>query len=88
MLVNFWRIILSGNDYTAPELRRFRLQGIADWLPDGENYLTTTPIVGFEEDGNVLITRSGSRYRLGEPQNKDQQTFPELIDLYWHIPLK
>jgi hypothetical protein len=87
MIINSWRIIISGNDYTAPELRRFRLQGFAGWLPDGENHLTTSPIVGSEEDGNVLITRSGNRYRLGEPE-VGQKTFNELVNEYWYIPLK
>lgn len=77
-VVDNWLIILTGGSYTPPELRRWRLQGIASWIEGDRNYITTSPLVDSEEDGKVLVTRSGSRYILGEPASEDQKTFDEL----------
>lgn len=75
-IVNDYRIVVSGSDYTAPELRRFHLQGIASWLPPGApNKLTSSPIVSIED--GVVTTRSGSRYVLGT-RNSDFPTWEEL----------
>jgi len=87
-IVNFWRIVISGSAYTAPELRRFHLQGLASWLPDGENCLTSSPIVGSEENGKVIITRSGSRYTLGTPFLEGQKSFEGMISGCPYIPLR
>jgi len=66
--VTKWRIIVSGDAYTPPECTRFHLQGIAMWAALGEpDHITTSAIVGTEDNGRVMVTRSGSRYRLGEP---------------------
>lgn len=58
-----FRIIVSGNPYTAPEFRRFHVQGTLCGVPDDEPAcLTSSPIVSFS--GNRVITRSGSTYLL------------------------
>lgn len=92
-MVNNWRIILSGDNYDAPEIRRFHLQGEATWEKDSKNRITTTSIVGTEEDGKVIVTRSGSRYYLGEPEHTGICTLEEMIAVYpWGlyplVPLK
>ena len=70
--VDQWRIILSGDAYDAPEIRRFHLQGVATWIKGEENKLTSSPIVGVEElnGKEVVLTRSGSRYQLGKPEDE------------------
>lgn len=84
-IVNDYRIVVSGSDYTAPELRRFHLQGIASWLPPGSpNKITSSPIVSIEN--GVVTTRSGSRYVLGT-RNYDFPTWEELRDCYRAVPM-
>jgi len=56
--VNDYRIIVSGDDYNAPEIRRFHLQGTIN----GEG--TTTSALT-EVHSDHVITRSGSIYFLG-----------------------
>lgn len=75
-IVDNWRIILSGDEYTAPERRRFHLQGIALWKDDGLDRITTSPIVGSEDNGQVMVTRSGSRYKLGQPASGPDSSNP------------
>lgn len=86
--VTNWRIIVSGDEYSAPEITRFHLQGEATWVPDYEpNKLTTSPIVGSEKDGRVLVTRSGSRYELGKPESSAVRSFKEMREAFPHTPL-
>lgn len=85
--VEAWRIIVSGSDYTPPECRRFHLQAIAPWAEDGKDHLTSSPLVGEDDNGNVLITRSGSRYRLGEPEHSGCRTFAEMRKAHPGVPL-
>lgn len=61
----------TSNPYLAPELRKRRLSGICKERAielDGdcsESTLTTSSIVSYED--NVVTTRSGTKYELGEP---------------------
>ncbi len=62
-VVNDYRIVVSGSEYTAPEIRRFHLQG--EVMMDGESKkLTSSPIVSVDDD--IITTRSGSTYILGD----------------------
>lgn len=83
-----WRIIVSGDAYTAPECTRFHLQGEACWVLDENNKLTSSPIVRAEEDGRVLVTRSGSRYELDEPEHSGIRSFAEMCAAFPHTPLE
>lgn len=69
MNVYDWRILVSGDAYDPPEVRRFKLQGSIDTDSDN-NFITTSAIVEYGE--HSVITRSGSVYQLvGEPELGD-----------------
>lgn len=86
--VTKWRIIVSGDEYTAPECTRFHLQGEAVWMESWEpKCLTTSAIVGSEKDGRVLVTRSGSRYELMRPEHSGVRSFEEMRKAFPHTPL-
>lgn len=76
--LNNWRIIMSGDHYTAPELVAFHLQGELDGVPEGGPDRLTTSAISAQE-GNVIITRSGSRYELGEPEHSGIRTLAEMV---------
>lgn len=101
-LVENWVIITSGNAFTPPEYKRFHLKGKPAWLEVGSNdFMRSSPIVGSEENGQILVTRSGSRYRLGKPSepidlegaamNNNEhlwgKTFSECVEAMPYIPL-
>jgi hypothetical protein len=87
-VVNDYRIVVSGNEYTAPECRRFHLQGECSWLPaDAEGKtmkMTSSPIVSVR--GRVVTTRSGSTYILGK-RAEGFETFSRLRKRYRGVPL-
>lgn len=58
-VLNDYRIVVSGDEFNAPEIRRFHLQGE---LHNGMK-ATTSPIVSVDDD--IVTTRSGSTYILG-----------------------
>ena len=77
-ILESWKIVLSGTAYTAPELKTFHVQGLASWIPeDLPRHLTSTALVREEEGGSVLVTHSGSRYRLGRPETEGTKTFSQ-----------
>jgi hypothetical protein len=79
--VKNWRIIVSGGAYTPPECTAFHLQAELADIPEGEpNKLTTSAISA--QEGNVIITRSGSRYELGEPEHNGIRTLAEMVVKY------
>ena len=87
-LLTNWRIVVSGDRYCAPEIRRFHLQGEATWVGKSEpDRLTSSPIVRAEEEGWVLVTRSGTRYDLGVSECSDTPSFEEMIAAYPGVPL-
>lgn len=60
----------TDNPYLAPELRKRRLSGICkeraiELGEDCDLPLTTSSVVSYED--NVVTTRSGTKYELGEP---------------------
>lgn len=77
--VNNWKIVLSGNDYTAPECRTFHLQGEVEGFDEGR-YMTTTPIIAQKncKIGTVLVTYSGSLYLLEKPESIDTEDFKQM----------
>lgn len=84
-VVNDYRIVVSGDEYTAPECRRFHLQGECAWLPEGSaNKMTSSPIVSIR--GRVVTTRSGSTYILGKRAD-GFDTFARLRKKYPGVPL-
>jgi hypothetical protein len=83
-IVNDYRIVVSGDEYNAPEVRSFHLQGEAAWAPGPNNKLTTSPIKNI--DGDVVITRSGSVYFLGK-RAEGFDTFAQLREKHPGVPL-
>ena len=84
-IVNDYRFVVSGDEYTAPECRRFHLQGVCSWLPEGSpNKMTSSPIVSVK--GRVVTTRSGSRYILGTRAD-GHPTFAQLRRKHRGVPL-
>lgn len=86
-LVNDYRIVVSGDEYTAPEIRRFHLQGECTWMPEGENgplKMTSSPIVSVE--GDIVTTRSGSTYKLGQ-RAEGYDPFETLREQHKGVPL-
>lgn len=77
-VVNDYRIVVSGDVYTAPELRAFHLQGEATWAK-GENgkflKMTSSPIASVK--GRVVTTASGSTYILGK-RAEGYETFRQV----------
>ena len=72
-LIEGWSIIYTdtkGNCYDAPETSTQHLNGRR---PDGK-VITSSPIV--DAEGGCLITRSGSRYELGQPHADYESVFP------------
>lgn len=85
-VINEYKMVVSGNVYQAPEIRRFFLQGIAGWIEGDEPcYVLTSPVVKVE--GNVVTTRSGSRYVMGT-KHPESQTFEELRKDHPHVPME
>lgn len=82
-VVNDYRFVVSGDEYTAPELRRFHLQGEPSWLVQG-NKMTTSPIVSVQ--GRTVTTRNGSIYVLGK-RAKGHPSFEKLRAEYPGVPL-
>jgi len=81
-VVENYRFILSGDDYTAPELRRFHLRGIASWANTGE--VVTSPIVSV--NGRVVTTANGSVYVLGK-REEGALTFSAFRKANAFVPL-
>lgn len=82
-IINAWCIVISSGSSTE---RRFILRGIPEW--DDNKWIFTSPLVGQESDGAVLITRSGSHYTLGYPLNPKQNgTLSEMIEKHPDILL-
>lgn len=75
--INHWsttRDTYGLSEYDAPELAPLCLQGTTRNHPRcrGPIHVMTSRILGIRRDrwGYVVVTRSGSRYRLGEPDPK------------------
>lgn len=84
-VVKNWHIVVSGDEYTAPEITRFHLQGEATWIQGPENRITTSPIV--RSEGFTVVTRSGSRYELGQPESWTTKTLAEMRKENPGVPL-
>jgi len=87
-IVNDYRFVVSGDEYTAPEIRRFHLQGTTPWKI-GEDGLpmkmTSSPIVSIK--GRVVTTKSGSTYILGT-RAEGFPTVEELREKHPHVRLE
>jgi hypothetical protein len=77
VLIESWSIVSSEeNPYTAPELRARCLHGTVynhPRFPDGEAIMTSSIM---RKDGDIVITFSGTRYKLGDINPEYEQTFP------------
>lgn len=83
-ILNDYRFVVSGTEYSAPEIRRFHLQGIAEWQPAGSpRYVTTSAVVSVE--GDKVTTRSGTVYTLGTPA-EGLPTLEQLRALHPAVP--
>lgn len=84
-IVNDYRIVLSGDEYTAPECRRFHLQGECAWIHSTPaNKMTSSPIVSVK--GRMVTTRSGTIYILGK-RAEGFQTFSQMRKKHPGVPL-
>ena len=85
-VVEDYRVVVSGTEYTPPEIRRFHLQGEASWLPaeNGKVKLTTSAIASVK--GRVVTTASGSVYILGK-RAQGFEAFSAVRKKYPHVPL-
>lgn len=68
-----WFITGRGGPYEAPELHQYCLAGVR---PDGKS-VTTSRIVGHE--GELILTASGSRYRLLKPEPLYDRRYPQAL---------
>lgn len=87
-VVQDYRIVLSGDEYTAPECRRFHLQGECGWMPTDDQgklmKMTSSPIVSVK--GRIVTTRSGSTYILGK-RAEGYDTFSKIRAKHPGVPL-
>lgn len=65
-----WSLRPVDHPYVAPENN---LSCLAGQLEDGRRIVTSMPIC---RDGDIVITASGSRYRLGRPHPDYERRFP------------
>lgn len=71
ILLERWAVVIPNEPYMPPEILRPMLTGIR---PDGKRVRTST-IEG--SDGEAVITASGSRYLLGEPDPEFAKIHPD-----------
>ncbi len=82
-LVHDYRIVVSGDEYVPPEVRRFHLQG--EITIQGEvKKMTSSPIVRVM--GDTVITRSGSTYILGQRAD-GYEPFSQVQEKHPGVPL-
>jgi len=77
MRLENWSVGSNASSYTAPELVSLRLHGNVYGHPrfdEGEE-VTTSAIDKI--DGDVVVTRSGSRYELGEVDPEYEKIYPD-----------
>lgn len=93
--LNNWSICAAGlNPYQAPETIEQCLQGNVFGNPrfNAGDHITTTGIVSVDPEKDLVITRSGSVYKLGtiDPAYEDQ--FPDakarLFASWPNVPAK
>jgi len=59
-----WTIVVEQSDgFRAPELLKRRLHGLR--VHDGK-YITTSHIVKYKKEDNLVVTSSGTHYKLGK----------------------
>lgn len=76
MRLENWELLTSADEYESPEQRRLALSGDVyghPVYPDGRRVYTSR-IIGLE--GESIVTRSGSRYELGEPHPDYEARYP------------
>lgn len=66
------------DEYKAPEQLRPRLMGRVHNHPNHRSggVIHTSPVVEYDEENDVVITQSGSCYKLGEPHPDYERQFP------------
>lgn len=77
MRLEKWSVVSSATGYTAPELVTLQLHGNVyghQRFPQGKE-VTTSAIDKI--DGNTVVTRSGSRYELGEIDLEYEKLYPD-----------
>lgn len=76
MKIEKWSIVTKSSPYTAPEMIVGRLHGAVyghQRFHDGE-IITTSPIMG--NDGELIITKSLSKYELGVVDPEYDKLYP------------
>lgn len=76
MIIENWFILSNYSPYQAPELRSCQLHGFVFGHPRFENgaEVTTSEIRGIFKD--LIVTKSGSKYTLGNPSVEYEMKFP------------
>lgn len=75
--IELWAFGTNNDPYLAPELRFYFLSGYIYGHPhfdDGARIICTSPIQSY--DGIYIITRTGSRYLLGEVDPLYESEYP------------
>jgi hypothetical protein len=79
-----WSVVNDGDPYKAPEQQESRLHGNAFGHPRFDDGKTITTSAILTKDGDLILTRSGSRYELGDIDPEYEKIYPNarkrLID--------
>ncbi len=80
LLIENWSMVATGDCYTAPELRERSLHGQVYNHPNfpAGHWILTSTVLRLEEDR--VVTKSGSRYMLGQPGSQYEALFPGARD--------
>lgn len=79
IFIENWSIIVSGDQYTAPELRTQHLNGFVKNHPRLKpQVVTTSRIVG--RRGELVVTSSGSQYKLGAARPEYEAKYPAAAE--------
>lgn len=75
-----WSLMATGDCYTAPELRSRSLHGQVYNHPNfpAGHWILTSTVLSVEKER--VVTKSGSRYMLGQPEAMYEALFPGARD--------
>ena len=75
-ILNNWSIVYAGDLYKAPEQRSPSLCGhVSDDKRFEDGTIITTSSIK-ELDGEFVVTRSGSKYKLGSVDERYEDVYP------------
>ena len=77
-----WSVCSTGDMYTPPELRRPVLQGQVYGHPNFEDGAPLTSSYIVKMEGELVVTRSGSKYELGTVDPEWEKAFPNAAERF------